>query len=96
MPYGYPYLRTHTDGPMKTTIEISDSLLRDARRLAAQEGVTLRALVERGLHHIIAATPQQRAFKLRRASFKGNGLHEEFRNATWEQLREAAYQGHGG
>jgi len=38
---------------MKTTVEISDSLLREARRLAAREGVTLRALVERGLHPIL-------------------------------------------
>ena len=32
---------------MKTTIEISDPVLNDARRLAAREGVTLRALVDR-------------------------------------------------
>lgn len=81
---------------MKTTIEISDALIRDARRLAAQEGVTLRALVERGLHRIIADTPQRRAFKLRRASFKGQGLNDEFRDATWECVRDGAYQGRGG
>jgi hypothetical protein len=81
---------------MKTTIEISDALLRDARRLAAQEGVTLRALVERGLHCIISDTPQRKAFKLRRASFKGDGLNDEFRDATWERVRDSAYQGRGG
>jgi len=81
---------------MKTTIEISDSLLRDARRLAVQEGVTLRALVERGLHRIITETPQRRKFKLRRATFKGNGLNEEFLDATWERVRDGAYQGRGG
>jgi hypothetical protein len=81
---------------MKTTIDISDALLRDARRFAAQEGVTLRALVERGLHRIIADTPQRGAFKLRRASFKGDGLSDEFRDATWERVRDGAYQGRGG
>jgi hypothetical protein len=34
---------------MKTTVEISDSLLREARKLARREGTTLRALVEQGL-----------------------------------------------
>jgi hypothetical protein len=81
---------------MKTTIEISDTLLHEARRLAAQEGVTLRALVERGLHRVIAETPQRKAFKLRRASFKGDGLTEDFRDATWERVRDLAYQGRGG
>ena len=38
---------------MKTTIEISDPLLRRARRMAEREGVTLRALVERGLSRVV-------------------------------------------
>jgi hypothetical protein len=34
---------------MKTTVEISDSLLREARKLAARKGVALRTLIESGL-----------------------------------------------
>ena len=60
---------------MKTTVEIPDPLLREIRKLAAREGVTLRALVERGLHRVVADSKERPAFKLRRASFKGNGLH---------------------
>jgi len=59
---------------MKTTIEISDPLLREARNLAEREGVTLRALVERGLRRVIAETKPNAPLKLRRASFKGKGL----------------------
>jgi thiamine monophosphate kinase len=81
---------------MKTTIEISDSLLRDARHLARREGVTLRALVERGLHHVVAESSSGPSFKLRHASFKGKGLQAEFAEATWEQVRATAYQGRGG
>jgi hypothetical protein len=77
---------------MKTTVEISDSLLREARRLAAREGVTLRALVERGLHRVIAETKHRAPFKLRRASFKGKGLQSEFRHASWEQVRDLVYR----
>lgn len=81
---------------MKTTIEIADPLLRKARRVAAREGVTLRALVERGLSRVVSETKAPIPFKLRRATFKGKGLQADFRNASWEALREAAYEGRGG
>ncbi len=80
---------------MKTTIEISDPLLREVREVAAREGVALRALVERGLHmsspRHVAGVP----FKLRRASFKGEGLQEELGEASWERLRDLAYEDRG-
>lgn len=82
--------------PMKTTIEIADPLLRKARKLATREGVTLRALVERGLSRVVNDTKKPASFKLRRAAFKGRGLQAEFRDASWEAIREAAYEGHGG
>ena len=72
------YMGTHImlpiwKGQMKTTVEISDTLLREVRQVAAREGVTLRNLVERGLHRVLAETKDGVAFKLRRASFKGRG-----------------------
>lgn len=82
-------------GPMKTTVEISDPLLRDVRKLAAREGVTLRELVERGLHRIVDEARHGAPFKLRRASFKGKGLQTELRDAPWDQLRDLAYEGRG-
>jgi hypothetical protein len=54
---------------MKTSIEISHPLLRQARELAGREGVTLRALVERGLRRIAAEARPGAPFRLRRASF---------------------------
>jgi Bacterial antitoxin of type II TA system, VapB len=81
---------------MKTTIEISDPLLREARKLAEHEGVTLRALVERGLRRVVVKTKPDAPFKLRRASFKGKGLQAEARSASWDRLRDMAYEGRGG
>ena len=81
---------------MKTTIELSDALLERARKLAAREGVTLRALVERGLQRVLAETRQAERFRLRKASFRGQGLQPGAREATWEELRERAYEGRGG
>jgi hypothetical protein len=82
---------------MKTTIEISDALLRQARELAARDGVTLRALVERGLHNVLRETsPSVAPFKLRDAAFGGDGLQPEFQAAPWSQMRDAIYLGRGG
>jgi len=80
---------------MKTTVEISDPLLREARKLAAREGVTLRTVIERGLHRVVTETKQGTPFKLRRASFKGKGLQPDLRHAAWERVRDLAYEGRG-
>lgn len=81
---------------MKTTIEISDPVLSEARRLAAREGVPLRALVELGLRRVIADKRPATGFRLRRASYKGDGLKAGLQAASWERLREMAYEGHCG
>ena len=80
---------------MKTTVEISDSLMRDARKEAAREGITLRALIERGLRRVIAETGREAAFKLRRVTFKGKGLQAELSEAGWEKIRDMAYESRG-
>lgn len=88
----YWYMGAH----MKTTIEISDALMDQARRLAARENTTLRALVEQGLRKVIADKKQAAGFRMRRASFKGRGLQPGMQDAGWERVREMAYEGHGG
>jgi Arc/MetJ family transcription regulator len=81
---------------MKTTIEISDSLLDEAKRLAAKEGTTIRSYVEQGLRRIVAERKSRGLFRLRKATFKGKGLQPGVQDATWERIREAIYQGRGG
>ena len=80
---------------MKTTVEIADPLLDAARRMAAREGGTLRTLIERGLHHVVAEPKRTAPFRLRRASFKGKGLQPDFRDASCDQLRDTAYRDRG-
>ncbi len=77
---------------MKTTIEISDGLLDEARSVAAREGTTLRVLVEAGLRKEVRERRRGRPFRLRRASFKGRGLRPELASASWEEIRELAYE----
>ena len=78
---------------MKTTIEISDALLAEARRVARREGTTVRALVEQGLRQVVAQRRGRGAFKLKRASFRGRGLQPEAAALSWDRLRELAYEG---
>lgn len=80
---------------MKTTVEISDSLLREARKLAAREGVSLRALLDRGLRLVLANATREAPFKLRRLTFKGKGLQAEFRGDRRREILHAAYENRG-
>lgn len=82
---------------MKTTIDIADSLLLHAKQVAAAQDTTVRALVEAGLRQVL----QQRqargpSFALRQASFKGKGLQADAAGASWDGIRERAYEGRGG
>ena len=83
---------------MKTTVEISNSLLEETRRLAAREKKTVKALIDEGLRRIIADRKQKKksAFKLRKASFKGSGLQPHAASSSWERIRDMIYEEQGG
>ena len=77
---------------MKTTIDIADPILREARRLANREGTTLRALVEQGLRHVISERKRKQPFRLNLITVSGQGLRPELRDASWERIRDLAYE----
>ena len=81
---------------MKTTIEISDAILEQAKEAAAAEGVTLRSLVEEGLRRVLSERQAGDGFRLKDASFKGKGLQPGVRDGSWERLRDLIYEGRGG
>jgi hypothetical protein len=80
---------------MKTTIEISEQLLREAKKVAARDRTTLRTLVEQGLRHELSQRKKPSSFRLRKASFKGKGLQPDAVGLRWDQIRELAYSGRG-
>jgi len=80
---------------MKTTIEIADALLAEAKRIAASEGTSVRDLVEDGLRRVVSERKRPRKFRLQRASFKGNGVRPDVEEGNWERLRDLAYKGRG-
>ena len=83
-------------GGMKTTVDIPDSLLKEARRAAGERGTTLRALAEEGLRRVLGERRPTRPFRLRKVTFAGSGLHEDLAGAGWSEVRRRAYEGRGG
>ena len=80
---------------MKTTVEISDRLLDRARAAAAREKSTVRSLIEEGLRRVLAERRQHGAFRLRRASFAGDGLQPDAAAGGWDRIRDQVYEGRG-
>jgi hypothetical protein len=78
---------------MKTTVEIPDALLDEARKVAARQDTTLRVLIVEGLRRVVVERKRTREFRLRKATFRGNGLHPDLAGATWQRVREIAYEG---
>ena len=80
---------------MKTTIDIADPLLAQAKQVAAADGVTLRELVEDGLRRVLEERARRGEFRLRRATFGGGGLQPGVAEGSWEHIRDLAYEGRG-
>jgi hypothetical protein len=81
---------------MKTTVELADPLLAEAKRVARKERTTLRALLEQGLRRVL---DERRAtgkpFRLKDCSVPGTGLHPDAGDGSWERIRDMIYEGHG-
>jgi predicted DNA-binding ribbon-helix-helix protein len=81
---------------MRTTVDIPDPLFQEAKRIAAREGLTMRAMIELGLRRVIAEKKSKGGrFQLRSASFAGTGLQPELRDEKWDRIRAIAYERSG-
>ncbi len=80
---------------MKTTIDLSDALFLEAKNSARTHGVTLRALIEQGLHMAIGQLQtQNKLYALRDCSVGGAGL-QAGQSTDWASVRGMLYEGHG-
>jgi Arc/MetJ family transcription regulator len=77
---------------MRTTLDLDDGLMRQAKRRAADEGTTLTAVIESALRHYLA--PLQRPgkpFRLRLLTKKGRpvpGVNLADRDALYERMED--------
>jgi hypothetical protein len=78
---------------MKTTLEIPEPLLKEAKAVARRDGLTFRALVERGLHLALSERRKRKPFRMRNASVGGAGLQPEAQSLTWGQVLKLGYEG---
>lgn len=81
---------------VKTTVEVTDELLERAKEAARREGTTLRSLIEEGLRRVMDERQWPSRFELHDASVDGEGLAPEFRDGSWERIRQVSYGGRGG
>jgi hypothetical protein len=80
---------------MKTTVELSDALLEEAKSVASRERTTLRAIVEEGIREVLKKRKRRGVFRLRKASFRGKGLQPGLTEGSWETVRDLIYEGRG-
>ena len=83
---------------MKTTLDISDILLQEAKQLAAKRHTTLRAVVESALRQFLRSETQAKRgeFRLRKQTFRGQGLQPGLEEGSWIEVRTRIYEGRGG
>lgn len=82
---------------MKTTVDISDTLLQRLRTRAVKDRTTMRELFDAALRQFLApGRPRNGKFKLRDGSFRGPGSAPGILEGDWEKIREIIYEGRGG
>ena len=76
----------------KTTIEIPDTLMEDAKAYGRRHTMPFRAVVESALRKLLdeEAKTAVKPFKLKKHHFGGEGMVKPF---TWEEIRDLIYEG---
>jgi hypothetical protein len=81
---------------MKTTVDIADPILRQAKRLASQRGTTLKVVIEDALRDALAKGAATRKRPVRTHVVEGRGLKSGLSWDDLASLRDGAYEGRGG
>jgi len=55
----------------------------------------MKAIVEKSLRRTISERERRSRFRLRKATFKGNGLQPHLAGTSWDQILQLSYEGRG-
>ncbi len=82
---------------MRTTVDLSDAVMIQAKRLARERGTTLRALLEEGLRLVLKRSEEQGrgGYRLPDRSYGEGGLVGGLDEDDWSRLRDLTYEGRG-
>jgi hypothetical protein len=76
---------------VKTTIDIAELTLKEAKRIAAEEGTTLRAVIEEGLRRVIDDREQRdTGFRLRDVRYGRGGVVADIDINDWMTFKHLA------
>jgi len=76
---------------MRTTLDINDELMRQVKRRAADEGTTLRAVIEGALRAHVGRAKRGRSYRLSWRTEKGRsrpGVRIEDRSALFDLMED--------
>lgn len=78
---------------MKTTVDLPDPLLREAKEYAARQGISLRAVFTLGLERVLRERRGgKEPFRLKTIVTDGEGAEIE---GDWSEVRTRIYEGRG-
>jgi hypothetical protein len=75
---------------MRTTIDVNDAILREAKRRAVEEGGTLKEVIERALRQYLGKGKRS-GYRLRWRTERGRlqpGVRLDDRDALWDLMEE--------
>lgn len=76
---------------MKTTLEIHDELLVQAKRHAKNTGRPLRAVVEDGLRKVLSSSSRPQSYQLPDLRVGDPSAEDPLVSYSWPELREMIY-----
>lgn len=77
---------------MKTTVQISDALLAEVKKVAAKRKTTLKTLIDEGLRLVVDNEQKKKEpFKLKDCSVGDPNAPWPLEGKTWEEIRTLAY-----